>query len=179
MFMVPYVRSLHRESEKERHSRKQYLRVVCPSNTHCPAKYTLDVQDAMRHAARVSFSAFHGAGVLILYHQTSPESAMSILLSGFRCGSGGTYGAGIYFADNPRATHLKAQDRGAILECRVVLGRAALTNASSMWKKGDAVRAHRLGFDSVVIQGFNSGTEYVVYCPTQVQPLRLLWASCV
>eukprot|EP00971_Amphidinium_carterae_P140224 2778308-Amphidinium_carterae.1 len=66
----------------------------------------------------------------VLYHQTSPEVAAIILQSGImHCGESGLAGGGIYFAETPEHTNHKAKKRGAILECRVSLGRVKKLSA--------------------------------------------------
>ena len=49
------------------------------------------------------------------YHQTDKECAVSIIKNGFKCGTKGFAGAGIYFANSPQDTCGKAQRNGYML----------------------------------------------------------------
>jgi hypothetical protein len=53
---------------------------------------------------------------LVLYHQTTPEVAASIIAGGFRPGSSGCiFGSAIYFAESTEVTDKKAHHKGAYL----------------------------------------------------------------
>jgi hypothetical protein len=101
-----------------------------------------------------------------LYHCTSEQNAESIESSGFRPGSRGIAGGGIYFAETPADALRKAHCTGAVLKCRVKLGQTldvgyngdSSLNLSDLKEKGyDSVRIPRLG------------TEYCVYEPSRVR----------
>ena len=100
-----------------------------------------------------------------LYHCTSRECADSIQRHGFRCGSQGLAGGGIYFAESVADASRKAQSHGVVLECEVNLGRVM-----DVGSNGDnslslsSVRGR--GYDSVRIP--RSGTEYCVYEPFRI-----------
>merc|ERR1711990_78527 len=53
------------------------------------------------------------------YHQTSPDVGPEILRNGFRPGTGGIAGAGIYFALAPEDTVGKAHHTGYMLQADV------------------------------------------------------------
>eukprot|EP00971_Amphidinium_carterae_P047395 933977-Amphidinium_carterae.1 len=87
-------------------------------------------------------------------------------------GKRGLAGGGIYFAESAWDTDHKAHKKGAILECRVRLGRVKMlpfVGDSSITY--ESLRRERC--DSVCVQRHN-GLEYVVYNPEQVRPLRNL-----
>jgi hypothetical protein len=97
-----------------------------------------------------------------LYHCTSQSNAESIKRSGFRCGSQGLAGGGIYFAESAQDAVRKARDQGCVLECEVNLGRVLDVGFS-----GDCTltgsRLSSMGYDSVRIP--RNGTEYCIYEP--------------
>jgi len=56
-------------------------------------------------------------GTKLLYHITSLDSAMKILTSGKMLrGKGGTFGAGIYFAETEEACRVKTRFEGVTIE---------------------------------------------------------------
>jgi hypothetical protein len=94
-----------------------------------------------------------------LYHCTSEQNAQSIERGGFRPGSQGIAGGGIYFAETPADAVRKAHNHGAVLKCRVKLGKildVAYAGDSSLTSS----EVKRLGCDSVRIPRY--GTEYDV-----------------
>jgi hypothetical protein len=112
--------------------------------------------------------------VLTLYHQTGGGSGPLILRGGFRPGSTGWCGGGIYFATSPQATETKAigpqSHKGFMIEARVNIGR--VKDMPRTCDRGmNAGRIHAMGFDSI---RFNpgDGTEYVVYSPANVLSVR-------
>ena len=60
---------------------------------------------------------------LIGFHQTTPEVALLIAKTGFKCGSGGMYGGGIYFARTIDLTDRKALSNGAVICALVEMGK--------------------------------------------------------
>lgn len=75
--------------------------------------------------------------VRILYHETDESSARSILKEGFRCGSDGMFGGGIYFASSAEVAKSKARRTGATLVCRVKTGCSlVLCKPTRMTKEG-------------------------------------------
>lgn len=109
-----------------------------------------------------------------LYHATSKENAEKIRASGtlFR-GSGGAYGAGIYFCDRPEhcATKAKAPKPWQLITCKVRLG-----NMKTVKQCGDN------NYRDLVTQGYHSvyapigpgggKPEYVVYSMDQVELVK-------
>ena len=101
-----------------------------------------------------------------LYHCTSRSNAASIKSSGFRCGSGGMTGGGIYFAESISDASRKARQNGVVLECNVDLGRVMDVGSNG----NDSLSlssVRQRGYDSVRIP--RSGTEYCVYEPHRVR----------
>jgi hypothetical protein len=107
-------------------------------------------------------------GGMRLYHCTSASNADSIRRSGFRCGSGGLAGGGIYFAESVSDASRKAHAQGVVLECEVDLGRMMhLSHSGDSSLNLHSVKSR--GYDSVCIP--RSGTEYCVYEPHRVRVL--------
>jgi ubiquitin len=104
-----------------------------------------------------------------LYHCTSRSNAASIKSSGFRCGSGGLTGGGIYFAESISDASRKARQNGVVLECEVNLGRVMDVGFNG----NDSLSlssVRQQGYDSVRIP--RNGTEYCVYEPHRVTFVR-------
>ena len=104
-----------------------------------------------------------------LYHCTSRSNAASIKSSGFRCGSGGMTGGGIYFAESISDASRKAHNKGVVLECEVNLGRVMDVGFNG----NDSLSlssVRQQGYDSVRIP--RNGTEYCVYEPHRVTFVR-------
>ena len=106
----------------------------------------------------------------ILYHQTSPDVAASILATQrMHSGVSGLASAAIYFATTPCATKYKAHAFGVILQATVSLGRV-----KELPFEGAAISLTDLtreGYDSVLIRR-SSGDEYAVYHTNQVKDIR-------
>ncbi len=95
-----------------------------------------------------------------LYHCTSHSNAASIKRNGFRCGSGGMAGGGIYFAESISDASRKAREKGVVLECEVDLGK--VMDVGFNGDNGLSLSSVRgRGYDSVRIP--RNGTEYCVY----------------
>ena len=104
-----------------------------------------------------------------LYHCTSRSNAASIKSNGFRCGSGGMTGGGIYFAESISDASRKARQNGVVLECEVNLGRVMDVGFNGNDSLSlSSVRGR--GYDSVRIP--RNGTEYCVYEPHRVTFVR-------
>jgi large subunit ribosomal protein L40e len=101
-----------------------------------------------------------------LYHCTTKSNAASIRRSGFRCGSSGMAGGGIYFAESIDDASRKAQSQGVVLECEVNLGRVKHVSSSGDNSLNLSV-LNREGYDSVCIP--RNGTEYCVYDPSRIR----------
>jgi hypothetical protein len=71
----------------------------------------------------VSSGSYTDLGIRTLYHATNSSAAHSILSHGFRCGSSGCVGPGIYFADTPSAARHKSRNgTDVVLQADVHLG---------------------------------------------------------
>jgi len=101
-------------------------------------------------------------GGMRLYHCTSQSNAESIKRYGFRCGSSGLVGGGIYFAESVADASRKAQTNGVVLECEVNLGTVRHVGSG-----GDGITGKGPGYDSVCIP--RNGTEYCVYEGSRVR----------
>ncbi len=104
------------------------------------------------------------------YHATSASAAASIRAGGFRCGSSGLAGGGIYFATSEDDARRKSNHgNDVVLMCQLTLGRTLTLD-----QHGDqSMTLHKLngmGYDSVKI--LRNGDEYVVYEPSRVRLLR-------
>ena len=100
-----------------------------------------------------------------LYHCTSEQNQISIQRNGFRCGSSGLAGGGIYFAETAEDARRKAHQTGVVLKCEVELGKV-----QKLGFHGDeslhGSRLKEMGCDSVSIA--RKGTEYCLYEPQRV-----------
>eukprot|EP00930_Biecheleria_cincta_P085973 TRINITY_DN75340_c0_g1_i1.p1 TRINITY_DN75340_c0_g1~~TRINITY_DN75340_c0_g1_i1.p1 ORF type:complete len:371 (+),score=56.50 TRINITY_DN75340_c0_g1_i1:68-1180(+) len=118
----------------------------------------------------------HGE-VETLYHQTSCEIGPLILRNGFRSGSHGWCGGGIYFATSPRATDYKAagpdSHKGFLIEAKVRIGRLAHANKHCKINGRTLVghHLHNAGYDTTTFNP-GDGVEYVVYCASQILSMK-------
>lgn len=102
-----------------------------------------------------------------LFHQTSRQNAENILLTRrMYHGVNGLVGGGIYFTDNPTDTNHKATNWGAILKCRVHIGRQLVVRAP--YGSWSYQKLRERGYDSILITD-RSGLEYVVFNTKQVE----------
>jgi len=112
----------------------------------------------------------HGP-VLTLYHETDEYAAAAIIESQrFYRGESGLAGGGIYFASSPEKAQLKSKHRGVVLVADVQMG-----NSKNVDRDGGEFKftdLMRQGYDSVIIRGRSSGSEYVVYNYDQVKNIR-------
>ena len=107
-------------------------------------------------------------GTVTLYHMTDEPAAKAIKKSGKMLrGSQGAYGAGIYFADSPKACERKAHSHGWLIKARVKMGKAKVVSQNGDHWHGDLKKA---GFDSVYapVGPRGGGAEYVVFDYSQV-----------
>jgi len=111
--------------------------------------------------------------LMTLYHQTSEQACAMILANGFRPGSQGWCGGGIYFAVDPQATYHKAigpdSSHGCILQAVVNLG--LVRHAGKDCDRLTAQRLMSTGFDSVTFDP-GDGPEYVVYSGSRVRSVQ-------
>lgn len=119
-----------------------------------------------------SISGYKGL-LLILYHITDANSARAIEASQMmKPGSSGMLGGGIYFADTKEAAQKKAQRHGVVLKCLVKVGKImVLKQDRNTHITHNDLKA--LGVNSIKGVEYRSGSEYVVYKPSQV------WAAWV
>jgi large subunit ribosomal protein L40e len=108
-------------------------------------------------------------GGMLLFHCTTKENAAAIKRNGFRCGSSGIAGGGIYFAASAEDAARKAHHNGVVLECQVDLGRV-----HDVGFNGDSslclVKVRAQQCDSLRIpRNGQPGTEYCVYEPSRVR----------
>jgi len=112
--------------------------------------------------------------VLTLYHQTSAEIAALIFEGGFKPGTRGWCGGGIYFAMKPWQTYHKAigpnSHLGSILEVEVDLGRVRHMSPTCD-RSMTAEKMFADGYDSI---RFNpgDGDEIVVYSPASILSVK-------
>jgi hypothetical protein len=109
-----------------------------------------------------------------LYHATSAASARSIRQSGqFRPGTGGLFGAGIYFAATKQAAQKKSRHgNGAVITVMVWLG---FTLEVSKPKAGQFRLSQQMvcefGCHSVHGTGIQTGEEWAVFYPQNIVEL--------
>lgn len=110
-------------------------------------------------------------GTRTLYHATNESAARSILENGFRCGSDGCVGGGIYFADSREsAIHKSRRGSSVVLRCRVNLGTAQIFHGSA--SKVSSSRIDRSG--SVYLPDGASGqgdSEFVVFSNSRISDI--------
>ena len=139
--------------------------VSSPDEIHNPA-----IHDAScPRSGRSCVTSLTGQTV-VAYHATSTYAAASIRAGGFRCGSVGLAGGGIYFATSEHDASRKSNHgNDVVLVCQLTLGRTLTLD-----QHGDqSMTLHKLngmGYDSVRI--LRNGDEYVVYEPSRVRLLR-------
>ena len=86
---------------------------------------------------------------IVAYHATDAAAAVSIRANGFRCGSSGLAGGGIYFATSEQDASRKSNHgNDVVLTCQLTLGRTLTLD-----QHGDpTMTLHKLngmGYDSV------------------------------
>jgi len=136
--------------------------------------YNYHQWDRRRRRRRRYRQHHHSRNIYTLYHQTSPWAAALILKGGFRPGTEGWCGGGIYFAKTAAATETKAigpnSHKGAMLQVGVDVGRIKyMSKACDRSLNGQKVK--QSGYDSV---SFNpgDGQEYIVY-----EKHRVVWVK--
>mmetsp|Transcript_59871 Transcript_59871/g.144621 ORF Transcript_59871/g.144621 Transcript_59871/m.144621 type:complete len:236 (-) Transcript_59871:60-767(-) len=117
-----------------------------------------------------------GGGIVILplYHQTSPEIAALILQSGFKPGTSGWCGGGIYFATTPQATYTKAigphSHKGFVIEAQVNVSRVLhMPKTCNRSMTGQELWSQH--YDSIKFNP-GDGDEYVVYSMDRVVSMK-------
>lgn len=108
-------------------------------------------------------------GIMTLYHQTSAEIGALILKGGFKPGTKGWCGGGIYFATNPKATFTKAigpdSHTGFMIEAKVNVGKVLHEGKDCGHVDGPKVTGE--GYDTVTFNP-GDGDEYVIYSADRV-----------
>ena len=130
--------------------------------------------DVDNRSSSSSSSSTTYLGTRTLYHATNASAARSILSEGFRCGSSGCIGGGIYFAESPSsARHKSNNGTDVVLECRVDCGRAVVV-AGGVRGRGPYSQSSLRGMnaDSVYLpngaRGGDAAAEYVVFSSSRV-----------
>jgi hypothetical protein len=108
-------------------------------------------------------------GTRTLHHATNSSAACNILSGGFRCGSSGCVGGGIYFADTPSAAQHKPRNGSVVLRADDVHLGNAFTIRDGV-SRCDANSVDRSG--SVCLPDGAAGgaadAEYVVFSASRV-----------
>ena len=113
-------------SEEKEYRKKQQIKVLPPRRRNQPVKGNKD-------------------DIMILYHVTNAESGRLIKESNKMIrGQQGMFGGGIYFAETAQDANYKAEHRGALVTCRVYVGKclkvkdanAGKFTFTSLYKKG-------------------------------------------
>jgi hypothetical protein len=128
---------------------------------------------AVRHLPMGMLTTVLRMNVRALYHMAAYDVADRILGGeGFKPGTSGLAGAGIYFATTNSDCVHKAQARGGrfkIIQTRVWLGRVRTIPAHG--QSGITLASlQKEGYDSVFIPR-GGGDEFVVYDPAQTVPI--------
>ena len=116
--------------------------------------------------------------IRIGFHQTHEKAAslISTGYTGFRCGTSGMFGGGIYFAVSIAETKHKAHEKGVILACKVDVGRVYQVSAACNLMTLAQLKS--MGYDSLEARphpGFlSTGIEFVVYEPWRVKEFMLV-----
>ncbi|OHT02226.1 hypothetical protein TRFO_30742 [Tritrichomonas foetus] len=109
-----------------------------------------------------------------LIHQTDLRSAETIIRTQImRPGSGGCYGAGIYFANTFEACDHKSHKNGVYLVADVYLGK---TKALS-YQQIDPNNLKKEGYDSVVGLKMPTGREFIVYDSNRVKNIKYAYGT--
>ena len=117
-------------------------------------------------------------GARKLYHQTNRENADSIVQSQkMKPGTSGALGPGMYFAETPEDTNGKAHSRGVVLEMSVDLRAPLKLTEKSEFTPQSYEELKSKGYDSVIADGFSSGSEFVVYRSEQVRDIKVCEGS--
>jgi hypothetical protein len=84
----------------------------------------------------------------------------------------GTLGRGIYFADSVGAAIFKGHGKGAVIVAFVTFNRPVELEKQSPNMTLSWLNSH--GYDSVVCEDYNRGTEYAVYETRWVSDIQIL-----
>ena len=130
-----------------------------------------------------SLKRFDPSRTALKFHGTSADAVDSIVKDGFRIGSAGMYGAGVYFATDSSKSAQRLYTKGSnqLLLCEILLGRSktvdkAMNDMTLQKLKGQ-------GYDSLYAKRGTRGTggvlydEFVVYDPHQAIPRYIVHYS--
>jgi hypothetical protein len=178
---------LDKEGEKPAKEHARFMRLrelgisLCHSGDYC---LSIDLQHILRNHNKLNIPTkkcnpwYYCAGkenYLIGFHQTTADAALKIACTGFRPGSDGMFGGGIYFARSIDHTFGKAHFTGAFICALIDMGRMKTVT------KGDRTitlqKLNREGFDSVYAKagGDLSRDEFIVYSSDRVKK----WIICI
>eukprot|EP00932_Pfiesteria_piscicida_P005760 SRR837773.15673.p2 GENE.SRR837773.15673~~SRR837773.15673.p2 ORF type:complete len:147 (-),score=58.22 SRR837773.15673:20-403(-) len=114
-----------------------------------------------------------------LFHSTSQEAGAKIQATKrMRPGVDGVLGRGIYFAETQQACEKKALHHGAMVRCRVDLGKCLfVSEGDAIWRMlsdgGFGEKKLKNAGISSVCCDFNGGREYCVFDPSRVKVLEV------
>ena len=137
----------------------RYCHAEFDSIQECQSRNTQHYQNCQRYAG--SGTGSQNMGTRTLYHATNATAANNILNGGFRCGSSGCCGGGIYFASTPQqARHKSRNGSEVVLSAQVNIGTAMVfTRAPDSYQMN---RIDRSG--SVYLPHGASGVGEDEYC---------------
>ena len=151
--------------------------VVCKSSGHATKDHQCSVCKGFGHRGRacpvIETEGLPGRR-MELFHMTSEDNCRAIISSKRMLpGSGGMFGAGIYFCDNKQDCLYKARSKGVTLRCLVQLGRSLICKSADSALSMTKVR--QVGCTSIKAPGGYavSKTEYAVYEPWQVLSIQV------
>lgn len=160
--------------EAEQYARSHYLGPAAEGSASGGQAWHEDILNGTRNLTMVPSLSGPGPAPLRLFHQTGPKAGPLILRYGFRPGTQGWCGPGIYFAQSPQETQTKAigpeSSKGFMIEALVNVGKVRhMPQICDRYLNGGIVQ-HQ-GFDSV---SFNpgDGVEYVVYSSARILSAR-------
>jgi len=107
---------------------------------------------------------------MTLYHQTGMNIGPLILANGFKPGTRGWCGGGIYFAETKEATFTKAigadSHTGYMIEAKVAMGRLKHMPTTCDTRMTGA-KLESMGYDSITFNP-GDGPEFIVYNKSRV-----------
>jgi len=115
-----------RSGVPKKHRRRVSAKYNQLHQTQCPKKKTSGTDGS--GAGRKKWNGMNmGQKSVIVYHGTpSISTVKSIRRDGWQIGSGNAYGDGVYFSKNIEEARRYAGSSGAVIKCRVGLGKSAV-----------------------------------------------------
>ena len=118
------------------------------------------------------------------FHGTSADAVGKIVKEGFRVGTEGMYGPGVYFAtdSSKSAQNIYTKGSNQLLLCEVLLGKSKTVDKAMTWMTLQKLKVE--GYDSVFAQRGTRGSggvrydEYVVYDPDQAIARYVIHYTC-